>query len=147
MPSTSASGRRLGQKTVVRALISAVTIGSLFFFWAMFVNWGHGLDQALRAGAGQGSVSFTVSMSMAFMLEFFYFLPENKSLRIPFSVVMTMSIVIAVTAVVHVLIGTPEIIRTMALPFVMGVVYTSVYGFRLSRIEVDATTGLFDDSR
>lgn len=112
MSSMPADEKASGKKTLVRALVSATVIGSLFFLWALFVNWGHGQEQAVRAGAGQGSVSFMTSISMAFMLEFFFFLPGiNKSLRIPLAVAATMSVVIGAAAAVHVLIGTPEIIK------------------------------------
>lgn len=136
VPNQEPSEKPPAQKTLVRALVSATVIGSLFFAWATLVNWGHGMEQALRAGFGQGGVSFLVSMSMAFMLEYLFFLPANKALRIPFAVASTMSIVIGVSALVHILIGTPEIIRTIALPFLMGVVYTSLYSVRLSRLNV-----------
>lgn len=143
MSSKFASDKGLGKNTIVRALMSAMVIGNLFFLWAMFVNWEHGLEQAVRAGAGQGFVSFMMSMSMAFMLEYFFFLPGiYNNLRIPFAVMVTMSVVIGATAVVHVLIGTPEIIKTMALPFIMGVGYTSLYCFRLSRMDHSAVLGV-----
>ncbi|MGR9052989.1 MAG: hypothetical protein ACU84J_10110 [Gammaproteobacteria bacterium] len=135
---TRAAGEKPpAQKTLVRALLSATTIASLFFSWALFVNWGHGSEQALKAAVGQGCVSFGVSMSMAFMLEYFFFmLRRNGYLRIPLTVSATMTIVIVTTATVHILIGTPEILKTMTLPMIMGVVYTSLYSFRLSRLEV-----------
>jgi hypothetical protein len=134
------------KKTLTLALLSATIIGSMFFAWATYVNWGHGLELAFRSGAGQGTVSFVVSMSMAFMLEYFFFLPVRKLFRIPFAVVSTMSIVVAVTVVVHVLIGTPEIITTMALPFFMGVVYTSLYSVRLSRMDSAESRDMISDN-
>jgi hypothetical protein len=125
----------LAKKTAARALISATVIGSLFFCWTVFVNWSHGSAQAFQAGAGQGTVSFLVSLSMAFILEYLYFLPGLKpGLRIPLAVSVTMLVITAVTASVHLLIGTPEILKTMALPVFMGLNYTTLYCIRLRRL-------------
>lgn len=147
MTNMSAGDKSLDKKTVARALLSATAIGSMFFLWAVFVNWGHGLEQAVRAGAGQGSVSFIISMSMAFMLEFLFFLPGiDKTLRIPFAVMVTMSVVIGASIMVHMLIGTPEIIKTIALPFIMGMSYTSLYCFRLSRMDPSAVMSEVGDN-
>ncbi len=77
---------------------------------------------------------------MAFMLEFLFFLPANKLVRIPFAVVVTMLVVTALTTLVHLIIGTPEIIKTMALPIMMGIGYTTLYCLRLSRMDASAST-------
>jgi hypothetical protein len=143
MSSMPACDKAPSKKIIVRVLVSASVIGSQFFLWAMFVNWGHGSEQAMRAGAGQGSVSFMLSMGMAFLLEIFFFLPGiNKFLRIPFAVAATLSVVIGAAAVVHVLIGAPWIIKGMTLPLIMGVGYTSLYSFRLSRMDASAVMGV-----
>ncbi|WP_018417062.1 hypothetical protein [Teredinibacter turnerae] len=140
MSTSTIQQQRSGKKTAARALLSATVIGTLFLCWATFVNWQHGAHAAIHAGIGQGGVSFVMSMSMAFMLEFLFFLPSNKLVRIPFAVVITMLVVTAFTTLVHLIIGTPEIIKTMALPIMMGIGYTTLYCLRLSRMEVGATT-------
>ncbi|WP_045859462.1 hypothetical protein [Teredinibacter purpureus] len=117
----------------VRALTSALVIGSFWSAWAAYINADHGSAAQLNAAFAQGSVSFVITFFMTILLETLFSLCRHPYARVIIPIFGTMGIVIIVTTFAHVIMGTPEIINTMAAPCIAGTVYCSVYVFKLTR--------------
>lgn len=111
----------------LRAFISAMTIALLWAGWAVYINYEHGFEARVHAAIAQGSVSFSVAFFMSLLLEYFRGFFTRPHLRILVPVIATMSIVIVLTAIAHLLMKTPEIVNTMAFPSFMGTVYCTIY--------------------
>ena len=115
----------------LRILVSALIISGLWSSWAFFVNYEYGFEVRSKAGMTQGGVSFFVAFFMTLLLEYLYGLFADPIWRIILSVVATMSIVIGFTGFAHIIMQTPEIIGTMALPCLAGTVYSIIYCLKL----------------
>ncbi len=118
-----------------RALIPALAIGVVWGGWASYVNAGHGYDAQRNAALAQGGISFVVTFFMTILLNFFFVKISRPFARIAAPIFLTMSIVVALTAIVHVVMGTPEIVATLAGPCFAGTLYCFTYILKLMHQE------------
>lgn len=120
-----------------RSLISAFS--GFFFYggWAVFVNWSHGLMVSIKAGVVQGSYSFILTLCMTLLLEIVFKLSNrlfNKAQLINWSTIIVCCIaVFSVSWGVNAAAGTPEILRTVILGYIIGGFYIIFYVYGLTR--------------
>ncbi len=100
--------------------------------WALWANRAHGLEAALPAALAQGVFSGAVTGVLKKALEWMdgrtapalaYVLPP----------VLTAATILAALVVLHTLVGTPEVARTVAFPWSVSTLYAIVYNAGLVR--------------
>lgn len=113
-----------------RILISALAGFVAYGSWGYWVNMSHGWQVGLKSGLTQGSYSFAVTLFYSGLVEWLYAKTRKKALTIitcSFSVIFT-------SYAVHRLVGTPEILPTIAPGAVIGSFYVYGYVSALARI-------------
>ena len=105
--------------------------------WALYANSGHGLAKAWLPALLQGAISGLITFGLKRILEHLsgrfvgiiaYALPPA----------MTASAVLVLLVGVHSLIGTPEIVRTIAVPWSVSTLYAILYSATLARGQTKA---------
>ena len=126
---------RLAGSTAVHVGFAAVAMGG----WALLVNSGHGLAAALPPALGQGVLSGTITLLLKRALEAMSgrFPGPLAYLAPPF---ITAGVILAVLLIVHRLIGTPEILRTIAVPWGVSTTYAFLYTAALARRRLQEPT-------
>ena len=119
---------------------SAVHVGFAFLAmggWTLWVNVPHGLAAAWPPALVQGTISGTITLLLKRALE-----AMVARLRAPAVYVVPPSVsavvILAVLTGVHRLIGTPEITRTIAMPWLVSTLYAIVYASNLARSRTGA---------
>ena len=126
---------RLAGSTAAHVGFAAVAMGG----WALLANSGHGLAAALPPALGQGVLSGLITLVLKRALEAMSGrFPGPLAYLIP--PVLTASVILAVLVVAHRLIGTPEILRTIAVPWGVSTTYAFVYTAALARRRPQETT-------
>jgi hypothetical protein len=117
-----ASPTGLGRSTPAHVAFAAVAMGG----WALFANRSHGLAGALAPAAAQAAMSGLITLALKRALEA---LSGRFKGALAFAgpPAITASVVLAVLAGVHTLIGTPEIAATIAVPWTVSTVYAALY--------------------
>lgn len=114
---------------------SATHVGFAFLAmggWALYANSGHGLGQALVPALSQGVMSGLITLVLKRVLEAMAGrFPGVLAYAVPPAI--TASVVLAVLVLVHRLIGTPEILRTIAVPWSVSTLYAILYSATLAR--------------
>jgi len=117
----------LSLSRLARASATHVAVGFLVMgAWAWWVNRGHGAGPAALAGLAQGVMSGLLTLGLKRGLE-----AMTDRLSGPGAYVMpplTGLVLIGTTlSAVHRLIGTPEILATIAFPLTLSTTYAAVY--------------------
>jgi len=100
--------------------------------WAVFANRTHPMPVPLIAGLVQGTVSATITLGLKQMLEALNSrLPGLSGLLVPPVLAGLASVVLL--SVIHTLAGTPEVLRTLAVPTTVATLYAAAYTLRLWR--------------
>ncbi|MEZ5956642.1 MAG: hypothetical protein R3C27_05450 [Hyphomonadaceae bacterium] len=119
---------QMASNTFVHVAFAFLAMGA----WAMFANRHHPLDQALVAGLVQGAISGTITLFLKKFLEWFNAkLKGAAALAAPPLVTATAIGAILISA--HTLAGTPEVLATIAVPFMVSTTYAILYNLRLWR--------------
>jgi hypothetical protein len=118
---------KLARASAVHVAVAFIAMGG----WALFANRGHGAAATAPAFA-QGTVSGLITLVLKRVLEAF-----SARLSGPLAYVLpplaTASVILAVLIGVHRLIGTPEIIATIAVPWSVSTGYAILYTAALRR--------------
>ncbi len=116
------------------ARASAVHVGVAFGAmggWALFANRAHGAA-AIAPALVQGTISGLITLVLKRVLEAF-----SARLGGPLAYVLpplaTASVILALLVAVHTLIGTPEILATIAVPWSVSTGYAILYTAALRR--------------
>jgi LytS/YehU family sensor histidine kinase len=105
--------------------------------WALFANSGHGLAAAWLPALSQGVLSGLITLVLKRALEAMS--PRFAgALAYVVPPAITAGAVLALLACVHKLIGTPEIVRTIAVPWSVSTFYAIVYAATLARGQAKA---------
>ena len=105
--------------------------------WALYANAGHGLAAAALPAAAQGVLSGLITLVLKRAL-------EAMSPRFPGALAyvvppaITATATLALLVAVHALIGTPEVARTIAVPWSVSTFYAIVYAATLARGQAKA---------
>jgi len=124
-----------------RSLISA-TAGFLFYgSWAFWVNHQHGIGMGLRAGCVQGSYSFLLTLIMTGLIESLFVLSSRvftkRNVIIWSTIVCSCSLIFSTSWSINVLAGTPEVLRTVILGYIVGGIYSTTYVYGLARFQTN----------
>lgn len=120
----------------VRALAGSSIVHVLFAFlamggWAVFANRMHPMPRPLIAGLVQGILSACLTLFLKSMVEA---LSKRfggfTSLWAPPLIACLGSTAILLT--IHALSGTPEILRTIAVPLLVSTSYAAIYNYSIS---------------
>jgi len=121
-----------------RSAISAA-MGFLFYgSWAFVVNYDHGIAAGIKAAIVQGSYSFILTFTMTMLLEAMFRF-ASQYIR-PLAVACTITILVCCAIVfsgswlVNYLAGTPEILKTVILGYIIGGAYSTVYVLNLAQL-------------
>lgn len=116
----------LSSSTLLHVTFAFVVMGG----WAMFANAAHSLGEAARAGLVQGLMSAAITLSLKKALD-----ALNRRfdgwVALVAPPLIACSFSLAALIVVHLLFGTPEIARTIAIPFAVAFTYACLYNFKL----------------
>jgi hypothetical protein len=120
-------------KTLARSSLVHVAFGFLLMGgWALYANSGHGLSAAWLPALAQGTISGLLTGALKKTLEAL----DGKLTGFLAYVVppaVTAASILALLVLVHRLIGTPELVRTIAFPWSVSTLYAFVYNARLVR--------------
>ena len=120
--------RRLMKSSLVHMAFGFLLMGG----WALFANRAHGLQAAWLPALAQGVVSALLTGVIKRALEWMdgrvagplaFLLPP----------VVTASAVLAALFTIHSLIGTPELVATIAFPWSLSTLYAFIYNAALVR--------------
>ena len=118
----------LAKSTAVHVGFAFVAMGG----WTLWANHGHGLAAAWPPALAQGAMSGVITLVLKRALEAMVTrLPGVAAYVVPPAV--TAAVILAVLVGVHRLIGTPEIARTIAVPWSVSTLYAIVYAAVVAR--------------
>jgi hypothetical protein len=120
--------RHIARSTGLHVAFAFVAMGA----WAAFVNHGHGTRAALLAFVVQGTLSGVLTLVLKKGLESGYQRLSGLSERIA-PPLLSASLIAMVLGGVHAAAGTPEILKTVALPWTVSTLYAFVYTFTLPK--------------
>ncbi|MBT9470264.1 MAG: hypothetical protein V4514_05785 [Pseudomonadota bacterium] len=105
--------------------------------WALFANSGHGLAAAWLPALSQGVLSGLITLVLKRALEAMNGrFPALLNYVLPPAI--TAGAVLLLLVSVHKLIGTPEILRTIAVPWSVSTLYAFIYSATLARGQAKA---------
>lgn len=113
---------RLARATTVHVGFAFLAMGG----WALFANREHGFARAWAPALAQGTLSGLITLVLKRAL-------EAMNGRFPGALAyvappaITAGVILAVLVAIHRLIGTPEIVRTIAVPWTVSTLYAVVY--------------------
>jgi uncharacterized transporter YbjL len=119
---------RLAQSGLVHVLFAFLMMGS----WAVYANWNHPMPKPLIAGLLQGALSGAITYALKRTLDFLRGrMAHSKGWWLPPMIALSVSFCLLVTA--HLAAGTPELFRTISLPFSVASLYALSYNFIMWR--------------
>ncbi len=100
--------------------------------WAMFANREHGWQAMLTGGAVQGAVSACITLCLKRFIETIVsFFSGWVSRILPAAACFLFSLILLCT--IHFLMGTPELLATIAIPLFVSTSYSATYSQLLFR--------------
>ena len=117
---------KLARSTFTHVGFAALAMGG----WAAFANQAHGPVRALIAGGVQGLLSGAITFFLKRSL-------EAMAARLPLGLawlvppLVTCAVVLAVLVTAHTLAHTPEVWRTIAVPYAVSSAYAWIYAASL----------------
>ncbi len=119
---------RLAGMAVVHVAFAFLLMGS----WALYANWGHPMPKPVLAALVQGSLSGAITYALKRTLDALRAgLPRAKGWWLPPLIACTGSLCLLVSA--HWLAQTPEILRTISVPFSVAATYAITYNLIMWR--------------
>jgi len=104
---------------------------------AVFVKWQQGVLRGCNAGVVQGSYSFVLTLCMTMLIESVFRISSKVFNREHFvnwsTIIICCAAVFSVSWGIHAFVGTPEILRTVILGYVIGGIYSITYVYGLAR--------------
>lgn len=119
-----------------RSLLSAVAGFTGFGVWAYWANIEHGQGAALKAALTQGSFSFIVTFVNTHIIECVYRALDDKRCSLAATVLFTSVLVCAMSWLINVVLGTPEILITILPGCVISVAYALAYTLTLRKVKL-----------
>lgn len=116
------------RSTTLHVAFAVVAMGS----WAAFANRSHGVEAMALAFTIQGALSGLITLVMKRALEAGHARLTGLAARLV-PPLISCSAIGALLFGVHTLAGTPEVIRTLAVPWTVSTLYAFVYVASLGR--------------
>lgn len=132
----SALFTRLARSSVTHVAVAFLLMGS----WAAFANHSHPMPAPLYAGLIQGAISACITLVLKRGIEYLARHFEGLAGLILPPVIAGLISASLLTAI-HMIAGTPEIARTIAVPLTVATSYAALYNLSLWR------AGKLDDQR
>ncbi|MCK4713374.1 MAG: hypothetical protein KAT26_10895 [Marinosulfonomonas sp.] len=121
--------RKILQSSITHVLFAFCAMGA----WALYANWAHPMPKPLIAGVVQGALSASITLFLKKIIEALSArFPLGTALWAPPLIACTFSLALLVGA--HILATTPEILRTIALPYSVATTYAVVYNYLIWKI-------------
>ncbi|MBD9372455.1 hypothetical protein IB238_07460 [Rhizobium sp. ARZ01] len=118
--------RRLSSSSATHMVVAFLAMGG----WAVFANRDHAMPRPLIAGVVQGALSALITLFLKSVIERLAALFDGTaSLWAPPLIAIAASSTLLV--LIHLLAGTPEIARTVALPLLVSSTYAAAYNYTL----------------
>jgi len=118
-------------------------LGGLFYgVWAWFVNRHAGAMHAAMIGLTHWAMSAFITYSSVTLMRTLFWLPRDPRNGVLYSVIGSLTLTYTLLIGVHCLIGTPQILITLAPGFVPTVGFASVYSALLLRETIDPAWNL-----
>jgi len=125
--------RRLAQGSVTHVLFAFVAMGG----WAVLANSNHPLQQALLAGVVQGGLSACLTLFLKTVIEWLSKKFKGRArLWAPPLIACLASTSVLIS--IHALSGTPEILKTIAVPLAVSTSYAAIYNYFLCQKGIGA---------
>jgi hypothetical protein len=122
------NSRSLARSTPAHVTFAFVAMGG----WALWANHRHGLEAAWLPALIQGTISGLITLVLKRALEAMAGrFPGALAYAAPPAI--TASAILVLLVAVHRLIGTPEVARTIAVPWSVSTLYAIVYSAALAR--------------
>ena len=119
---------RVAQNSAVHVAVGFVAMGS----WAIYANSAHPMPKPLLAGLVQGALSGAITYVLKRALDSIRArLPHGLGWWLPPVAALACSFCLLTGA--HWLAGTPEILRTISVPFSVASLYAVTYNFLMWR--------------
>lgn len=116
----------LTDRTITHVAVGFLAMGG----WAIFANRAHPMPAPLVAGLVQGCLTAAITLGLKRMLEALNArLPGVLSLLVPPIAACAASLVLL--SMIHTIAGTPEVLRTLAVPTTVATLYAAAYTWRL----------------
>ncbi len=125
----------LRRSKALRSLLAATAGFIVYGGWAFFINYDYGLPAALKAGATQGSYSFTLTLSLSFLMEWLFQLSRQPRLQFSLAFITPCLLIYCTSWGVNVLTGTPEILLTILPGATISTLYTLSYTLALFKLQ------------
>jgi hypothetical protein len=125
-------------RAFLRALLLAAGSAAFYGAWALFANWSSG--RAVRACLAQAAVSFASTMTLTLVAEWLFRRQATPQRGFVLSAGGTAALIVFVTTAVHLMVGTPRLLATIAPSIVCGSMFFTAYawGLRLSALRASA---------
>ena len=118
---------RLGRSSAVHVAFAFVAMGS----WALFANRAYPLPRMLLAGLVQGALSGCLTLFLKRVVEKLSAIFAG-SLRLVAPPVIALLGSATLLVTFHILSGTPEILKTIAVPLLVSTSYAALYNYSIS---------------
>ncbi|MGV2099784.1 hypothetical protein [Rhizobium sp. 21-4511-3d] len=119
---------RLGRSSAVHVAFAFVAMGS----WALFANRAYPLPRMLLAGLVQGALSGCLTLFLKRVVERLSAIFSGPlRLVAPPVIALLGSATLLVTF--HMVSGTPEILKTIAVPLLVSTSYAALYNYSISK--------------
>ncbi len=128
-----------GAAVGARRRSALLAVGALLLYgtWAFVANLSHGAGSAAKALATQGISSFVSTFTITMAMEAAHGDHRSRLLRAIRSLLAGCGLAYALTVGLHLVMGTPELIRTVGPVMVFGTVYCAIYSIGLARMRPD----------
>ncbi|MBL4671351.1 MAG: hypothetical protein JKX81_03755 [Arenicella sp.] len=113
-----------------RMFITGILSAIIYGLWAYYVN--QGLPTALASSLAQAISSFIGGYLVAGIIEFTFSITP-KPWRFPVSAFIPYAITLSIYALVHKLVGTPDILSTILPNIIIGTPYFILYCIKLEK--------------
>ena len=113
---------RLAQNSAVHVLVAFALMGS----WAVHANWGHPMPKPVLAGLVQGALSGAITYALKRGLDGLRGrMRRDRGWWLP--PVAACSVSLCLLAGAHLAAGTPEVLKTISVPFTVASLYAATY--------------------
>ena len=121
------------RRPILRSLGLALGAMALYGSWAYFANRSHGSSAAWRAAGTQGFVSFTITFLMTALMEGLHRLGSRRRGRFLLPAGGALLFGLTYSVGMHLVMGTPEVAKTVTPILLIAGTYTVLYSANLAR--------------
>jgi hypothetical protein len=114
-----------------RSLLIAAGAFIVYSGWAVYANWEYGFHKCFVASLTQGTISFLSTAFMTMGMEEVFHRMDTGVLRFITTALGPQTMVAIITATSHYVVGTPEILVTMAPSLIIGTTFCILYTARM----------------